>query len=217
MHLKEFTKYYQLHLLAASHKSVQLGDLVWKRWWGGNQLGRSGMGNNVFNRFYDAELMDQSEWKAQLVKLATPSCEVAELAQMHLRNMEKVSGLFLQALGPEWTHKKVMSLRIQSVCARVMSNETRMEIDHFMEQLSAQQLRQLFGRPKRVQMITELYYGQLKLFIEKEFARQLETTSQQKQLSLQLSNEGEFINEYDFENTEVPFAYRMEGLKKFNG
>lgn len=217
MQLKEFTKQYQLHLLPVSHASVQLGDLVQKGWLGGYRIKRSGTGSNIFNRFYDAELLSQPDWTALLSELQTPPCQVAALAQLHLRNFEKVSGLFLQSLGAEWTEKKIMSMRIKSVCARVLPDPLRMKVDGMLEQLNAKQFRELIGPPGRVHLITELYYGALKLFIEKKFDAELQSSAQKNNVALTLVNEGEFINEYDFENTAVPFAYRLEKLKRFKG
>lgn len=110
-----------------------------------------------------------------------------------------------------------MSLRIKNVCTRQLTNELRMDIDQKIEQLTPKKLRHLFGRPKRVHLITELYFGQLKLYLEKEYAIELETVKNRKNLPITLSNEGDYINEYDFDTYAVPFAYRMEPLYKFNG
>ena len=110
-----------------------------------------------------------------------------------------------------------MSMRIKSVCARVLPDPLRMKVDGMLEQLNAKQFRELIGPPGRVHLITELYYGALKLFIEKKFDAELQSSAQKNKVALTLVNEGEFINEYDFENTAVPFAYRLEKLKRFKG
>lgn len=155
----------------------------------------------------------KSGWK----KSKNPPCELAALAHLHLRNVDRISGIFLQQLQPEITLKKVMSLRVKNVCIRRLTDELRMDIDQKMEQLSPKSLRRLLGRPRRVHLITELYFGQLKLYLEKEYAVELETVKNRKKLPLSLFNEGDYINEYDFDNYSVPFAYRMEPLYKFNG
>ena len=141
----------------------------------------------------------------------------AALAQLHLRNVEKVNGVFLQKLKPQITLKKVMSMRIKNVCARRLPDTLRMEIDGHLETLSGQELRQLFRRPGRVHLITELYFGELKLYLEKEYSAELEAVVSEKKLPVTLANEGDYINEYDFETPTVPFAYRIEPLKNFNG
>ena len=51
----------------------------------------------------------------------------------------------------------------------------------------------------------------------KEYAIELESVKKQKKLPLSLANEGDYINEYDFDTHAIPFAYRMEPLYKFNG
>lgn len=129
MQLKEFTERYDLHLLTTSHQGVQLGDLVWKRHWRSNRLQYRGMGSNVFNRLYDAELLSKTEWKKRLEEIKDPPCELAALAHLHLRNVDRISGIFLQQLQPEITLKKVMSLRVKNVCVRRLTDELRMDID----------------------------------------------------------------------------------------
>ena len=84
-------------------------------------------------------------------------------------------------------------------------------------ELTAKQFRELIGPPGWVHLITELYYGALKRFIEKKIDAELQSSAQKNNVALTLVNEGEFINEYDFENTAVPFAYRLEKLKRFKG
>ena len=96
MHLKQFTRFYQLHLLPTSNQGIQLGDLVWKPRWGANRLQHKGMGKNIFNRFYDAELLSKTEWEKRMQQLKNPPCELAALAKLHLRDVEKISGLFLK-------------------------------------------------------------------------------------------------------------------------
>ena len=110
-----------------------------------------------------------------------------------------------------------MSLRIKNVCARHLPNDLRMDVDQKIEQLDPKSMRQLFRHPRRVYLITELYYGQLKLYLEKEYAIELESVKKQKKLPLSLANEGDYTNEYDFDTHAIPFAYRMEPLYKFNG
>lgn len=87
------------------------------------------MGKNIFNRFYDAELLSKTEWEKRMQQLKNPPCELAALAQLHLPDVEKISGLFLKQLQPEITLKKVMSLRIKNVCARHFPNDLRMDVD----------------------------------------------------------------------------------------
>lgn len=118
---------------------------------------------------------------------------------------------------PSLNSKKIFSLRIKNVCARHLPNPLRMEIDEYLELLTNKELRKLLHRPRRVHLITELYFGQLKLYLEKNYATKIEATAKEQNLNLTLSNEGDYINEYDFDTYSLPFAYRMEPLHRFNG
>jgi len=117
---------------------------------------------------------------------------------------------------PSLNSKKIFSLRIKNVCARHLPNPLRMEIDEYLELLTNKELRKLLHRPRRVHLITELYFGQLKLYLEKNYATKIEATAKEQNLNLTLSNEGDYINEYDFDTYSLPFAYRMEPLHRFN-
>ena len=216
MHLKAFTRYYQLHLLPVSHVGVALGDLVWKRKWGGNRMVYKGMGKNIFNRLHDADLLNEEEWKNTLKELKTPPCELAALAQLEIDKVNKARGIFLQHIQSEMKLKKIISMKIEKVCVRVLPNELRMNIDRALESLSSKTLRQLLGRPKRVHLISELYYGQLKMIFEKEAAASLSLSDKGKNLPHEVSKEGNTQMEYQFSTPEVPFAYRMEALHGFN-
>lgn len=57
------------------------------------------------------------------------------------------------------------------------------------------------------------------LYLKKQFDFQFPYTTAplEKTLHPLTANEGDYINEYDFDNYSVPFAYRMEPLYKFNG
>ena len=216
MHLKAFTRYYQLHLLPVSHVGMALGDLVWKRKWGGNRMVYKGMGKNIFNRLHDADLLNQEQWKNTLKQLKTPPCELAALAQLEIGKVNKARSIFLQQIQPEIKLKKIISMKIEKVCVRILPNELRMNIDRALEPLSSKALRQLLGRPKRVHLISELYYGQLKMTLEKEVTTSLSLSDKGKNLPLDISKEGNTQMEYQFSTPEVPFAYRMEALEKFN-
>ena len=71
-------------------------------------------------------------------------------------------------------------MRIKNVCARRLPDTLRMEIDGHLETLSGQELRQLFRRPGREHLITELYFGELKLYLEKEYSAELEAVVSEK-------------------------------------
>lgn len=70
---------------------------------------------------------------------------------------------------------------------------------------------------RTVHLITELYSREIKLYLEKEYSAELEAVVSEKKLPVTLTIEGDYINKYDFETPSVPFAYRIEPLKNFNG
>lgn len=66
-------------------------------------------------------------------------------------------------------------------------------------------------------MITELYYGTVKLVVEKEFSAELDSILQHTELEASAKSEGTHAVEYEFSHDDVPFAMRIEKIRTFNG
>jgi uncharacterized protein (DUF2132 family) len=66
-------------------------------------------------------------------------------------------------------------------------------------------------------MVTELYYGSIKMITKTDWADELDATI--PKLDLKLSNKVELGKsvEYTFDHQNVPFAMRIERVRDFNG
>lgn len=99
----------------------------------------------------------------------------------------------------------------------MIDNELRIELDSYLEHASQKMLRTLFRNPRKVYLITELYYGSLKIGVEKqhEFAFEQQIKASQWPVKTQLDTDRTHI--YEFAPNELPFAYKMERIQGFNG
>lgn len=217
MFLKAFTKHYGLHLLPAAHSSIQLGNLVWNPFWGSPKLSHPGMPNHLSNALYDMGVLNKSSWKALFKKFDLPICEQAELAKIKLKNAAHAAGAALDAIGLGYEQAYLLKAEISDVCAKVIDNELRIELDSYLEHASQKMLRTLFRNPRKVYLITELYYGSLKISVEKqhEFAFEQRIKASQWPVKTQLDTDRTHI--YEFAPNELPFAYKMERIQGFNG
>ena len=66
-------------------------------------------------------------------------------------------------------------------------------------------------------MITELYYGTIRMVIEKQFSTELEAILDTAGLQASGKSEGSHAVEYEFSHDDVPFAMRIERVRNFNG
>jgi hypothetical protein len=73
------------------------------------------------------------------------------------------------------------------------------------------------GSIRRVYLITELYYGTIRLVIEKRYSTELESILKKADLEASGRSEGSHAVEYEFSHDNVPFAMRIEKVRTFNG
>ncbi len=222
MELKIFRNKYNLELIPASNENIILGTLVWDPLVGKPQFEHPGMPENIFNSFIDAELINESEWKKFLTDSKQEKIVDAHLAESSINvDMSVASSLEYPTIG-EIDHnfelKKVNKFTFGDLQVRTMSNLTKIRIDNYLEQLKKNKWDAYDGKIRRVFMITELYYGSIKLITNTKWKNELDTKIS-KLNNLELSNKIEFGKsvEYTFNHKNVPFAMRLEKVKEFNG
>ncbi len=98
-----------------------------------------------------------------------------------------------------------------------MDDLMRIKIDKFLEQMKANHWNEYDGRIRRVFLITELYYGTIRMVIEKQFSTELDTILKETKLEILSRSEGSHAVEYEFSHDNVPFAMRIERVRTFNG
>jgi hypothetical protein len=113
--------------------------------------------------------------------------------------------------------KKVLSFHFGNLQVRTISNLNRIRIDNYLEVLKQNDWRAYDGKIRRVHMITELYYGSIQLILKSESKSELDSVIKQLDLTLDQTVEFGKSIEYTFDHKNVPFAMRLERLRKFNG
>lgn len=63
-------------------------------------------------------------------------------------------------------------------------------------------------------LVTQLYYGTIKVYIKKEFSSELNLPLKGFTLKNDISSNS--VLEYEFNNSELPFAMKLEKVKHFN-
>lgn len=221
MEIRKFRSKYNLELIPASHEGVFLGDLVWDPILGQPDFSRKGMPNTIYTAFLDAGLINDSGWdqlreenrESPLVAahFATRHVDVKVefIEELHHPKIDKISG--------EFKTEKLSKFTFGNLQMRAMDDLMRIKIDRFLEQMKASRWKDYDGSIRRVFMITELYYGAIRILIEKEYSTELEASLKKVDLRASGKSEGSQAVEYEFSHDNVPFAMRIERVRTFNG
>lgn len=221
MEIRKFRSKYNLELIPASHEGIFLGDLVWDPILGPPDFSRKGMPNTIYTAFLDAGLIKSDEWEqfrrenqdTRLVNahFATRSVDVnvEYISELNHPKIGKISG--------DFRTEKLSKFTFGNLQMREMDDLIRIKIDQFLEQMKASHWSQYDGSIRRVFLITELYYGTIRLVIEKQFSTELEAILKKSALQVSGRSEGSHAVEYEFSHDNVPFAMRIERVRNFNG
>lgn len=221
MEIRKFRSEYNLELIPASHEGIFLGDLVWDPILGPPDFSRKGMPNTIYTAFLDAGLISESDWEKYREESRDTSLVNAHFATRHV----DVSAEFVQELQHPKIHKisgdfqteKLSKFAFRNLQVREMGDLMRIKIDNILEQMKASRWKDYDGSIRRVYLITELYYGSIRILIEKQYSSELEASMKKVDLRASGKSEGSHAVEYEFSHDNVPFAMRIEKVRTFNG
>ena len=220
MELKRFRNKYDLELIPASHENIILGNLVWDPLIGKPKFNYPGMSEHIFNSFLDAGIISKENWMKGIKDLSKEKIKMAHLADRVINIEANVIGTLenpqITALELEFDLQKASKFHFGNLQVRTMSNLNRIKIDNYLEVLKRDDWQSYDGRLRRVFMITELYYGNIQLILDKQFENKLKISLKQSDLELVERIEFDKSVEYSFDHQKVPFAMRLEKLRMFN-
>ena len=221
MEIRKFRSEYNLELIPASHEGIFLGDLVWDPILGPPDFSRKGMPNTIYTAFLDAGLITNADWGKFREENRETALADAHFATRHVDvNVEFISELQHPKIGKissEFKTNKLSKFTFGHLQVREMDDLMRIKIDRFLEQMKASRWSDYDGSIRRVYLITELYYGTIRMLIEKQFSTELEASMEKVELQASGKSEGSHAVEYAFSHDNVPFAMRIERVRNFNG
>ena len=221
MEIRKFRSQYNLELIPASHEGISLGDLVWDPILGPPDFSKKGMPNTIYNAFLDAGLITQIDWDQFKTEHQNLLLIDAQLATRTVDiNIESVSELQHPTIGRisgGFTSDLIRKFTFGNLQMREMTDLTRIKIDGFLELMKATRWKEYDGSIRRVFMITELYYGTMRMVVENQYSAVLEAVLDKIELEAIQRTEGSHAVEYEFSHHNVPFAMRIERVRSFNG
>jgi len=221
MEIRKFRSEYKLELIPASHEGISLGDLVWDPILGPPDFSRKGMPNTIYTAFLDASLISKEEWQEFKRENLESDMKNAQFATRTVDvNVEFISDLQHPKIGRisgDFKTENLSKFTFGDLQMREMDDLMRIKIDRFLEEMKATHWKEYDGSIRRVFMITELYYGTIRMVIEKQFSTELEAILDKASLQASGKSEGSHAVEYEFSHDNVPFAMRIERVRNFNG
>ena len=221
MEIRKFRSEYNLELIPASHEGSFLGDLVWDPILGPPDFSRKGMPNTIYTAFLDAALIDDNDWEQFRKESQNTPLVSAHFATRNVDvNVEFMSELEHPTIGKisgNFRTENISKFTFGDLQMREMDDLVRIKTDRFLEQMKASHWSEYDGSIRRVYMITELYYGTIRMVIEKQFSGEMEAILDKAELHLSSRSEGSHAVEYEFSHNDVPFAMRIERVRNFNG
>ena len=221
MEIRKFRSAYNLELIPASHEGISLGDLAWDPIFGAPEFSKKGMPNTIYNAFLDAGLITQTDWDQFKTEYQDSPLIDAQLATRTVDiNIESISELQhpkIGLIGGGFRSDLIRKFTFGDLQMREMSDLTRIKIDGFLELMKATLWSDYDGSIRRVFMITELYYGTIRMVVEKQYSTELEAVLENVKLEAIHRTEGSHAVEYEFSHDNVPFAMRIERVRSFNG
>lgn len=221
MEIKKFRSNYGLELITASHAGISLGDLVWDALSGKVSFSHPGMPNTIYSAFLDAGLIDKEEFSTFQKECMETGLTEAFLAD---RNVDVQSELIAELQHPglgkiqgNFKLESISKFTFGDLQVRLMDDLLRVKIDQYLETMKANNWAEYDGRIRRVNMITELYYGSIRLVVEKSLSSHLDAALEKSDITAMARNEGSRSVEYAFKHDNVPFAMRIEKIRRFNG
>ena len=221
MELKSFRNKYDLELIPASHQAIMIGNLVWDPLIGKPSFNHPGMPNHIVNSFLDAELITSEEFARHLEECTALELVDAKFAESII-NIDKDLSTTLEhpqigEIGNNFNLHSVKKFTFGDLKMRAATNLMRVQMDTYLELLKKNNWDDYDGKIRNVYMITELYYGSIKLVIDVELKDDFSAAI--NHTDLELTNKLEFANsvQYTFNHQNVPFAMRLEKVKHFNG
>jgi hypothetical protein len=221
MEIRKFRKKYDLELIPNSHSGIILGTLVWDPIIGKPSFDHYGMPNHIYNAFRDAGYLNDQELEEALEKTKQTPTGPAHFAERDIEiDIDFATTLEEPRIGKveaSFGLNSVKKFTFGELNARSMLNLERVHIDDFLEKLKKNKWDDYDGKIRRVFMITELYFGSVKVVIDKEMKAEFEASIQNTDLDLNPGLEFAKSVEYTFNHNDVPFAMRIERVKHFNG
>jgi hypothetical protein len=220
MEIRKFRRKYDLELISAAGSHIILGTLVWDPIIGAPSFNKPGMPDHIYNAFRTSGLIDNDQMTDYQNEARQTDLSPAHFAERTIEiDMDHTASLKDPKIGEieaSFGLESVKKFSFGDLQVRAMTSLERVRIDEYLDILKKEKWDDYDGRIRRVFMITELYYGSVKVVIDRNMKGEFEAAMSTTNLELSAGSELSNSVEYSFSHQDVPFAMRIEKVKRFS-
>lgn len=221
MEIRKFRKKYDLELIPASHEGIINGLLVWDPIVGAPKLDHPGMPNHILNAFVDAGLVTADEYTEiyndfKTIELAEAYLGISEV-NTEIEVANEIAYPKIGELAQSFNLSANKKFSFGELKVKAMADISRMQLDDLIEEMKGKKWQEYDSKIRRVFMITELYYGSIKIQMDKSLENEVDAKLAALNLGVKSKINVHKNIEYTFDSSNVPFAMRIERVKTFNG
>lgn len=221
MNLRSFTRHYDLDLIPGALETLTMGKCVWDAGiFSKPRMTKPGMPDYIFNVFASKGLMTSGQVDTLMNSLRKQPLVKAEFAQLNIEfEISDATSVDIPRqidLDAGFDMKRVQKISVTNARGREMPNNLRLQVDAMLDTIKDQHWNEYKSRLRKAYMITQLYYADLSITIDTEIEAVFESALPKDKLKA--SNKLKFDRSvvYSFPNSTVPFAMRLERIKKFD-
>lgn len=217
--IKEFSRKYDLDIIPVSYEDLTLGKCVWDAGvFGKPKFSHGSMPDYVFSTFVSAGLMSLEDADDTLNRFRAQPLRKAAFFNVNI-DIETSVAVDLELddatrLKNEVKSDKIVKFTFSDIRYKEIEFKERFMMDEKLDRIKQNHWKEYDQDLRRAYLVTQLYYGTIKVYIKKEFENQLNLTT--KGFTLKGDVTSDSILEYEFNNSDLPFSMRLSRIKHFN-
>jgi len=220
--IRKFRNRYDLELIQNSDEKIRIGDLFWDPIFGKPVTNEKGTPTNIFYSFKDSDIIDMKLYKKYI-----DDCDKIKMIDANLPEVERDLNVDvglgfsilekLKIADIEFKNEHIHSFQFKKIKKKKINIDLADVIDTNLEILKKDNWKAYDGKIRRVQMITELLYGEINIKIKNKNKANFELAIKNAGLDIKPNLETKAATNYSFINSKVPFAMKLVSVKNYNG
>lgn len=217
--IKEFSRKYDLDIIPMSYEGLTFGKCVWETGiFKKPEFSHRSMPDYIFSTFIDAGLMSLEEANNIINKFRQQDLKKASFINENIEvDTQIVSDIEIDKiinLKNEIKSKKISKFTFSEIKFKEIEYADRIFIDDKLDEIKATMWRDYNQDLRRAFIITQLFYGKIKIYIKKDFKNELNLSAKGFVLKNEVTTNN--VLEYEFDSDDLPFAMKLIRVKHFN-
>lgn len=217
--IRQFSRKYDLEIIPVSYKNLTLCKCVWDAAiFGKPKFTHPKMPDYILATFLDAGIMTLAEAETYISKFRNQPLEKAAFFNINIDVETSVATEMeldaMVSLKNEVKAHKIEMFTFSNIQYKELEFADRAFINSKLDTIKAAHWDDYDQDLRRAFIITQLYYGTIKIYIKREFNQELNLSTKGFVLKNDIATNA--ILEYEFDNADLPFAMKLERVKHFN-